>query len=557
MSLRKYVGIYKHTLTLLCLSVLVFILFGGTISHRFNSDDYLVLYHAIHRSAATPAEGLAEFLKPSWGLYYRPGIKVFFEVLAKSFGLWSGGYHTVSLICYTLLCLEIYLIGLLLTERWLVALAAAIIFMTSSVHGEAIFWISSLNGVVENLLTLASLACFVWWRRGCKRFPYFLSLVFFASALFVKESAMSLPLILIVYDILLGGEALWPAAPKRAAKSCWPFVLLGISFVLLRHAIMKQVQLPPSLTTFDMRILTIGLWYSLIMTLSPVDWALALHWFEKLRVSGILFHLSAVIGILTVAVIPLVIRKFRMTFLLWWILASAAPILALGLVPSERHTVFGSAGAALLVSIALFRSAGWIVRKPGTYSIMLGCVLAAAFSASGCYFLKQRQAIWKHASEVANNLVEQTVSIYPIPARNTTFFFLNVPDSIDGALIFRFENLAYALRLFYGDDSIDVIRIVTPERVPSGALSNAKAAYFRIAAMGGHIHVPRQYSQSPQLAAGWQKIERLQILTEDVRYLRNWDRYSVSPFLIYAGGALIPAPSEELIAILQELYSLK
>jgi hypothetical protein len=550
------VGKYRHIVALASLVVLVCILFGKTVGHGFNSDDYIVLYHALNRPADTLREGLAEFLKPSWGVYYRPGIKIFFEILAKSFGLWPGAFHAVSLVCYALLCIQVYVLGLLLCERRAAALAAAVIFLTSSVHAEAIFWISSLNGVVENLLVLTSLICFVFWRRSARRLAYPLSLIFFVSALFTKESAVSLPVVLILYDLLLGGDVGWPAAAKRAAKSGWPFVLIGILFIALRSLVMRQADLPPPLTTFEWRIMILGLWYSLIMTLSPIDWALALKWFDRLAAAGTPFYILAACAIIMVAVVPVAVKKFRLTFLIWWILASAAPVMALGLVPSERHVVLGSVGAAILVSIALFRLAERIARRANAASIALASFFVIIYAASGCYFLKQRQAIWRHASEVAGSVVEQTTRSYPAPARDTTFFFLNVPDSIQGALVFRFENLAYALRLAYEDDSVEAVRIVTLDKVPHGSLSSAESAYFKIAAMGRHVYLPEESLQNAQLAARWQRLDELAILRKDSGYLRDWDRYGASPFLAYAGGVLVPSSPEELKAVLRELYSL-
>ena len=178
MSPKDYIARHKHILTFFALALAVFILFGNTISHGFNSDDYLAVYHALRQPSESLIEGVSEFMRPSWGLYYRPGIKLFLEALGGLFNTRPAGYHLVSLICYALLCYEVYVIGFLLSNRWHIALAAAIIFLSLGVHGEAIFWISSLNGVVENILTLASLICFIAWHQRDGRIYPFLSLLF-------------------------------------------------------------------------------------------------------------------------------------------------------------------------------------------------------------------------------------------------------------------------------------------------------------------------------------------------------------------------------------------
>jgi len=533
---------------------LVFFLFGNTVTHHFNSDDYIVLYNALLHSAGTPVSTLEEFLTPSWGLYYRPIAKIFLESLVGMFGLRPAGYHLISLICYAVLCFEVYYIGLLLTHKWLWALASAIIFLAASAHAEALFWISGLNGVLENILSLASLLFFIRWRQVHSLRSYLCSLAFFAFALLTKESSVSLPIIICSYDLLLGGELRWPIAVKRVARSCLPFVVLGISFMVVRHAVMRQVHLPLALTAFDWKILVVGLWYLLIMTLSPIDWALSLHWFDKLAASHTAFPLLGGIAILAVAIVPVLMKRFRLTFLLWWILASAAPVLALGLVPSERHAVLGSAAAAILVSIALFKLSERLTRR--SYSVVLGCAFAVIFAGTSCYFLKQRQAIWGHASEITNGVVNQTMRLCPAPSPGTTFFFLNVPDSAEGALIFRFETLTYALRLLYRDDSIEVVRIATIDTVPHDALSSATAAYFRISAMGGHVYLPESGAGEQTATEVRRRIEQLGILREDKRYIEKWEQYGTSPLLEYYRGELHLTGTEKLRKILEELHSL-
>ena len=117
---------------------------------------------------------------------------------------------------------------------------------------------------------------------------------------------------------------------------------------------MKQADLPPPLVTFEWRMLVLGPWHALIMTLSPVNWAPVLYSFRRLVEAPALLCLVTAVAALLVMVAPLVFRQLRTAFLLWWILAGAAPLFALGLAPSERHVVFSSAGAAILVSTLLW-----------------------------------------------------------------------------------------------------------------------------------------------------------------------------------------------------------
>ncbi len=548
---------YKHILTLLSLIALVFLIFGGTIGHYFNSDDYLAIHHALRNPTASPAQALTEFTKPSWGLYYRPLIKFFLEAAAKGFGMWAGGYHLISLICYAILCAEVYIIALLLTNKWPAAAAAAVVFMASGSHGEAIFWISSLNGVVENVITLASLILFILWRQKNRGFLRPLSVLLFVFALFTKESAISLPIILILYDFLLGGEIDWTVAAKRAAKSCWPFVAAGAAFILVRSLVMRQADLPPPLVTFQLRMLVAGPWHSVVMTLSPINWARALTWFDEITRTRVVLYLLITSVLLALTITPLVLRRYRIAFLTLWILAGAAPMFALGLAPSERHVVFSSAGAAILVAVVFLKLAQWMSRGSKPSYFLVNFVLVAAFVAPSLHFLKQTQRLWKQASGIANSVLEQTMNAHPSPENHSTFFFLNVPDSIGGALVFRFGNMDHAIRLSYGNDTLKTIRIATPDRVAPDMLVWPESAYFTIAAMGGHIYAPGEQVEGSPQAARWKELDRLGILEKNSRYIKDWERYGASPFLIYGQDNLTPAAPSELRTVLENLYSLR
>ncbi len=548
---------YRRIITGVGLFVLVFVLFGGTLRHSFNSDDYLVIHHALGDPTASVAEVFAEFARPSWGLYYRPIIKFFLEALARSFGLWAGGYHLVSLILYAALCFEVYVIALLLTEKWSVATAAAIIFMASGSHGEALFWISSLNGVVENVLTLAALIFFIVWRQRSEGKYYVLSLAVFVSALLTKESAIALPIILVLYDFLIGEKTPLRDRAERTAKSCWPFAVAGLVFILARGLVMRQAHLPPPLTAFEWRMLLAGPWHSVVMTLSPVDWRGALRWFDTVAESRTILYLIIAVFLAALTIVPLALRRFQIAFLALWIMGAAAPLFALGLFPSERHVALSSAGAAIFLSLVFFQLSQRIARKTPWAPFALGFALTAAFAAPSLITLKQSQRAWKHASDVADRVIEQTMAAYPHPAEDTTFFFLNVPDSVDGAFVIRFDNMRPALRLRYADESLDAVRIVALDKVPLGASYTREAVYFSIGAMGGNVHVPREMAERPEQPGRWRELSRLGILGRSFRYGDNWEQYRSAPFLEYSHGEMKSLPSDELKEVVDNLYSLR
>lgn len=547
---------YRHLLTLGVLFLLVFVLFGKTLTHRFNSDDYLVIYHALRDSAAEASDGLKEFVRPSWGLYYRPGIKFFFGVLAALFNQSPEGYHLTSLVCYALLCFQVYYIALQLGAPWHAAFAAAIIFLTANVHAEALFWISSLNGVVENICTFAALISYIAWRKTGSIPFYASALLLFGAALLTKESAVSLPVVLILYELLLRERASWRTAAKEAVKHTAPFVLLTVSFVFVRHTVMRHVNLPPPLVTLSLESVVSGSWHSFLMTLSPIDWTVVTQWFGQASKMGLPFHLPAGIAFLAIVLLPLVLNKPRICFLLVWIVVGSAPVLILGLVPSERHVVFSSVAGAILVALGLFKVSEKIFPSRNGPAVLVGFLLTVLFAGTSAYYLKKKQGAWRFASLVTSAIIEQTVEKYEPSRSNTTFFYFNVPDSVEGALIFRFDNLTYALRLAYADDSVKAIQIVTIRMIAPDVSSHFGTAYFKIAALGGNIYAPEHLLEDEEIRKRWDRLGELNVLEKNETFLRDWEQYEDSPFFVYFRGELIPVPSAKLESVLHSLYSL-
>jgi hypothetical protein len=218
-----------------------------------------------------------------------------------------------------------------------------------------------------------------------------------------------------------------------------------------------------------------------------------------------------------------------------------------------------SVGAAIFLAILFFRLSERITRRSPKFAVGIGLIFALAFTGTSLIALKQRQEAWARASFTASAVVEQTMLAYPAIGEDTTFFFMNVPDSIDGAFVFRFDNLTTALRLYYGDESIEAVRIAALDTFPSALLRSGgrEAIYFKIGAMGGNIYVPEGQIEGPSQSPEWRKLEQLGIMGKNFRYIDKWDRYEPSPFLVYSRDGLMRPSPAELKIIVDSLYSLR
>jgi hypothetical protein len=147
--------------------------------------------------------------------YYRPMFTLSF-MLDASLGKTSPLiYHTSNLIFHIIASCLVFLVLKKIGSKRLLAFLAALIFALHPALTSAVAWIP---GRVDSLLTIFVLASFIFFLNffrsspsaGWGRSPlsFILHLVFFGLAILTKESALLLPIILLIYLYLANSKKL-------------------------------------------------------------------------------------------------------------------------------------------------------------------------------------------------------------------------------------------------------------------------------------------------------------------------------------------------------------
>ncbi len=137
--------------------------------------------------------------------YYRPGFLVWLLLDSRLFGLDTVLWHASVLALHLAATLLFYLLARRISADVAVAGAAALLFGLHPSHVEAVAWLSGSTETVFAVLALASILCHIrGWRAA--------ALLLFAAALFSKETAIVLPLLLAACDWL------FPVSPNTTSR---------------------------------------------------------------------------------------------------------------------------------------------------------------------------------------------------------------------------------------------------------------------------------------------------------------------------------------------------
>ena len=176
--------------------------------------------------------------------YWRPLLLTIFAVEWHWWQNWVYGWHTVSVGVHILAALILYFLLNRLFAQNLLALLVALVFVTHPVHNEAVVYVNSMGDSLATFFVLSGLLSYTFFRQSLKpawASPfYWLSLLIFPLGILSKETGFVLVGLLPLTDIILltKGKLFWMRV-RQTAAAAWPFILLGITYVILRATVLN------------------------------------------------------------------------------------------------------------------------------------------------------------------------------------------------------------------------------------------------------------------------------------------------------------------------------
>jgi hypothetical protein len=223
-----------------------------TVPGYFLGDDFGLIWAFYHQD---PLNFLSLFAR-SWdaGVYgdvpdeIRPLIALSYQV---DFFLGSGGavsFHLSNILFHVLSSLLVLSLARVVGRlSWAGATLAGACFAVMPTHAETVAWISGRADSIPAIFYLGALLGFAGWRRYGFAWAYGAALACCFLALFSKQYAITIPLLVGAYDLILDRRL--PRPTWRYVLPYLPFVVLTVLYLGLRYYLfgnaLRENVMPP------------------------------------------------------------------------------------------------------------------------------------------------------------------------------------------------------------------------------------------------------------------------------------------------------------------------
>lgn len=267
--------------------------------------------------------------------YYRPILTISFMLDAQLGGLSPFMYHFTNFLLHLAACCLLFLLLTLLRYRKDLALLFSVLFGVHPILSEAVAWIPGRN---DSLLAVFVLLAFIFSLRfiETRKWKYYIAyLLSFSLAIFSKEAAIFMIIMLILYLIFI----------KRGNITSFNIIALSTGWVviiviwfLLRYIALYQC--PVRLTISDITISVLRNLYQIIMYVGKILLPIKLSAFPTEENSGIPLICGCIaIGLLLIVFFTTKNKRFNFMALgLSWFILFLLPSLVSPNIP--KLTIF-------------------------------------------------------------------------------------------------------------------------------------------------------------------------------------------------------------------------
>jgi len=194
--------------------------FARTLAYDFVWDDALLIQRSqrLQQWTSLPAVLGSHFWSEvhEGSHYYRPLVSLSFFLDVQAWGFNPMGFHLTNLLAHLATALAVLALARRLTGSVLAAAVAGVAFALHPIHTESVTFISGRTDVLATLFFLLALLGYVRWRHEGGPLVFAGSLVAFFLGLAAKEVAVTLPLVLVLYDRMVGPKERGAGALARA-----------------------------------------------------------------------------------------------------------------------------------------------------------------------------------------------------------------------------------------------------------------------------------------------------------------------------------------------------
>lgn len=294
----------------------------------------------------------------------------------------------------------VYLVCLAITQKQLVSIAAATLFVFHPVHVEAVVWISSRKDLVAAAFILPSFLTYLMYlkKKSISSKWYILSVFLFLLAVGGKLSVAVFPAVLVAYDLYVEKRKLF-----RSLIDKIPHVIITIIFTI---AVMNAQ--PPTGGFFNAEVVSKSFFHGLWLLSGFGTYVIYRVPPEAVNFLITFFLITALILLF---IFPLFIRKRypRITMLIYWILFTYFPSQVLSFVNpvADRYLFLPSVAFCILIAWGIFALEKYTRKLFRGIPFFLLLLLAIFWTKNTLSYLnewKDPRSVWYAASKKSSDM---------------------------------------------------------------------------------------------------------------------------------------------------------
>jgi len=327
-------------------------------------------------------------------------------------GMDAFGFRLTNLILHLFNILLVFWLITLLTGNSAISLFSAFIFALHPMHVESVAWITERKDVLYAMLYLAALIAWIFYRNKADKKFFLISLVAFLLALTAKSMAVTLPLLMILYDIYYHHRQL-----KSVILDKLPFFVMAIGVIAVTWLSTYSSTTTHAKLNIPERLLmaNYAFWFYPYKLLFPFRLS-AIYPYPQ-DINQALPTLFYLLPLLTIALVWLLVslknKAKAITFWFWFYLLTIIPVLHLiplagSSITCDRFTYIPSIGLYMILILILCKAYKttnlqelFCERRPAGAALVILLVLSAFYS-----FLSQRRLpVWENGVTLHSDII--------------------------------------------------------------------------------------------------------------------------------------------------------
>ncbi len=382
-------------------------------------DDLYVLQNPFIRSLSI--RNIAAFFSNTFLGNYAPLHLCTYALDFQIWGLDPKGYHLTNLVFHLFNTVGTFYLVSIITRNKNAAWLTAMLFAIHPVNVETVAWISQRKTLIAQAFFILSFIQYLRFATGHSSRNYYWSLFFFFCSLLSKVSTITLPLLLVLYDVCFQKKQ-----SKASFADIIPFFSLSFIFGLISLyaqfiAYGGELRFHGGSLLSNLCTMIVALRKYVSLIFFPFNLSAYYYFsYQSLFAPPVIFSIA---WILIILVLLLIFRKDK-TILFWagWFFITLLPnmqIVPLDAVMGDRYMYLPAVGIFCLMAMALQKFFG----KYNFTTVIGKTVLASVFAVCGMllFLSYNRVGIWKNDLTLWSETIKSSPS--PVAYNNLAVYW--------------------------------------------------------------------------------------------------------------------------------------